>query len=116
MSDENEYLGFLLVRAYRSDKKRIVKIVQKIKLTPTQWMVLHRLDQEDGMPAHKIVERLYSDSSTIMSIIDRLEKKGLVRREGDSKDRRVNHVFLTQKAGHNTYIRCKAFSTHRWCY
>ena len=45
--------------------------------------------------------RLYLPSSgkvTIGGLIDRLEKSGLVRREADATDRRVNRVFLQPRS------------------
>ena len=50
------------------------------------------------MPARELVIRLYSDSSTIMNIIDRLEEKDLVKREIDPNDRRMNRIFLTRRS------------------
>jgi len=95
---EDEYLGYLLVRTHKSDTKRMTKIVRDFDITPSQFGVLQSLYQEDGLPAYKLVERLYSDSSTIMAVLNRLEKKGLVRREGEPTDHRVNCIFLTRKA------------------
>jgi len=42
--------------------------------------------------------RLSSDSSTIMAIVDQLEKKGFLRRESSLQDRRIKHLVLTDKA------------------
>ena len=42
-----------------------------------------------------IAERIFVDSTTLVPIIDGMEKKGLVERRTDSKDRRNNNVFLT---------------------
>lgn len=95
---EDEYLGYLLVRTHKSDTKRMTKIVGDFEITPSQFGVLQRLYKEDGLPAYKLVERLYSDSSTIMAILNRLEEKGLVRREGEPTDHRVNCIFLTRKS------------------
>ncbi|MEU5920931.1 MarR family transcriptional regulator [Streptomyces sp. NPDC047141] len=42
-----------------------------------------------------LAETLTCDASNITGIIDRLEKRGLVRREADASDRRVKNVVLT---------------------
>ena len=41
---------------------------------------------------HRVVSR-----SNITGIIDRLEKLGLVKREGSADDRRVKYIAITQK-------------------
>ncbi|RSS43967.1 MarR family winged helix-turn-helix transcriptional regulator [Streptomyces sp. WAC08241] len=42
-----------------------------------------------------LAETMTCDASNITGIIDRLEKRGLVRREPDPSDRRVKNVVLT---------------------
>ncbi|MEU7029119.1 MarR family winged helix-turn-helix transcriptional regulator [Streptomyces sp. NPDC015232] len=42
-----------------------------------------------------LAETLTCDASNMTGIIDRLEKRGLVRREADAADRRVKNVILT---------------------
>ncbi|MEV7279894.1 MarR family transcriptional regulator [Streptomyces sp. NPDC093111] len=42
-----------------------------------------------------LAETMTCDASNITGIIDRLEKRGLVRREADASDRRVKNVILT---------------------
>ncbi|MFJ4341566.1 MarR family winged helix-turn-helix transcriptional regulator [Streptomyces sp. NPDC088915] len=42
-----------------------------------------------------LAETMTCDASNITGIIDRLEKRGLVRREPDASDRRVKNVVLT---------------------
>lgn len=76
-----------------------MEILSEFGLTPPQFGVLKRLYEEDGRSASELVDRLFSDRSTIMAIIDKLEEKDFVRREPDRLDRRVNRIFLTEKAG-----------------
>ncbi|GGR19831.1 MarR family transcriptional regulator [Streptomyces cinereoruber] len=42
-----------------------------------------------------LAESMTCDASNVTGIIDRLEKRGLVRREADASDRRVKNVVLT---------------------
>lgn len=95
--DEN--IGYLIAKAHKSLKKKHMEILSEFGLTPPQFGVLKRLYEEDGRSASELVDRLFSDRSTIMAIIDKLEEKDFVRREPDRLDRRVNRIFLTEKAG-----------------
>ncbi|NHI03776.1 hypothetical protein DYY67_0846 [Candidatus Nitrosotalea sp. TS] len=38
------------------------------------------------------------EGATLVPLIDKMEKEGLLKRKPDSKDRRVNRIYLTQKA------------------
>lgn len=62
-------------------------------LTPIQAKVLSAL--EEPMPMHRIAERLGSERSNVTGIIDRLQARGLVERQQDSKDRRVKNIVPT---------------------
>jgi DNA-binding MarR family transcriptional regulator len=44
-----------------------------------------------------IAERLHCDPSNVTFLADRLEERGLVRRESDPADRRVKALALTAK-------------------
>ncbi|MBW2091559.1 MAG: MarR family transcriptional regulator [Deltaproteobacteria bacterium] len=94
----DEYIGYLIARTHKVLKKRLTTFLNRYDLTVRQHGVLNVLYEEDGLPARELVVRLFSDSSTIMDIIDRLEEKDLVKREADPQDRRVNRIFLTDKA------------------
>jgi DNA-binding MarR family transcriptional regulator len=95
---QDEYISFLIARTHRILRKRLRETLREFELTAQQFGVLSILYREDGLPARELVVRLFSDSSTIMDLVDRLEEKGLVKREADPKDRRVNPIFLTGKA------------------
>jgi DNA-binding MarR family transcriptional regulator len=93
-----EYIGYLIARTHRFTRKKITKILSEYEFTAPQFGVLRRLYEEDGLPAKDLVARLFSDSSTIMDIIDRLEVKGFVKRENERGVRRENRIFLTKQA------------------
>ncbi|MBI4666760.1 MAG: MarR family transcriptional regulator [Nitrospinae bacterium] len=93
----DESLGFLLNRAAHSMKWALEKKLARHGLTPPQWASLARLWEEDGLPQSQLGRRLHFDKPTISGIIDRLETKGLVRRERDGEDKRVVRIFLAPK-------------------
>ena len=93
-----DYIGFLIARTHKTFRNRLTVALSDYDLTAPQLRVLHCLHESDGLAARELVIRLSSDSSTIMTLIDRLEKKELVRRVSDQKDRRVNRIHLTDKS------------------
>ncbi len=71
------------------------RVLRAFNLSPSQFAVLLLLDGEAGWRLTDLSERLLVDKSTITRIVDRLESAGLVRREADPDDRRVQRVVLT---------------------
>lgn len=65
-------------------------------LTPFHWVVLCCLWQEDGLATSSIGERLQQVGGTLTGVLDRMEERGLVRRERDSRDRRIWRIWLTE--------------------
>lgn len=55
----------------------------------------------------ELADRLAVEGATVVSMIDRLVKAGLVERVASTTDRRVKHVTLTA-AGHRLYDKVKA--------
>lgn len=66
-------------------------------LTPFHWLVLCCLWEQDGMSTSELCDRLRQVGGTLTGVVDRMEERGLVRRERDSTDRRVWRIWLTQE-------------------
>ncbi len=65
-------------------------------LTPFHWLVLCCLWEQDGLPTSHLGDRLCQVGGTLTGVIDRMEERGLVRRERDPEDRRVLRIWLTE--------------------
>lgn len=65
-------------------------------LTWSQFAVLEALYHLGPMTQGQISAKVLKSGSNITTVIDNLERDGLVRRERDEKDRRVIHVLLTE--------------------
>jgi MarR family transcriptional regulator, 2-MHQ and catechol-resistance regulon repressor len=65
-------------------------------LTPSQFAVLEALYHLGSMTQGEVGTKILKSTSNITTVIDNLERDGLVRRERDMKDRRVIHVHLTE--------------------
>lgn len=69
-----------------------------VDLTEQQYNVLRILRGAgtDGLPTLTVGERLIENTPGITRLIDRLEAKGLVRRERPEQDRRQVYCFITK--------------------
>ena len=65
-------------------------------LTYSQFAVLEALYHLGPMTQGEVGQKVLKSGSNMTTVIDNLERDGLVRRERDADDRRVIHVHLTQ--------------------
>lgn len=65
-------------------------------LTWSQFAVLEALYHLGHMTQGEISAKVLKSGSNMTTVIDNLERDGLVRRERDANDRRVIHVHLTE--------------------
>ena len=63
----------------------------------SDFAILELLSNKGSMPINSIGKKIYLTSGSITAAIDRAEKKGLVERQWDTKDRRIIHASLTSK-------------------
>src|SRR5258706_15571113 len=91
-------LGFLIHDVSRLRRGAFDRCLKPLNVTRSQWWVLAYLSREDGMTQSQLAEELDLGKVAIGGLIDRLEKSGLVRRDADATDRRVNRVFLEPKS------------------
>lgn len=61
----------------------------------SDFAILELLSNKGAMPINAIGKKIHLTSGSITAAIDRAEKKGLVERQWDSRDRRIIHAALT---------------------
>ena len=73
------------------------KLAMESGVTVPQLSCLLRVVEVGPLPLKKLAEEVDLSSSTVVGIVDRLEKKGLVRRERSTQDRRQVLVCGTEE-------------------
>ncbi|PEF76770.1 MarR family transcriptional regulator [Bacillus pseudomycoides] len=71
------------------------KSIQSNGLNPTEFAVLELIYHKGSQPLQQIGERILIASGSITYVVDKLEKKGLVKRIPCPNDRRVIYAQLT---------------------
>lgn len=84
-----------LVRAYQAFRSYSDAHIRQLGLTSSQFDVISTLGNTPGMTFNKLAEKTLTTKGELTGIIDRLEKKGLVRREVPPEDRRSFLAILT---------------------
>jgi DNA-binding MarR family transcriptional regulator len=87
----------LMARLHRTLRRNYDRQLKCFGLTPCQFEVLMTLWSEDGIVLGELRRRVSRDGPTITGVVDRMEKKLLVKRTRDPHDRRVVKVHLTSK-------------------
>lgn len=74
------------------------KQARRYGLTRAQWAVLAKLERTEGQKQAELADIMEMAPITLTRLIDKLCNCGLVERRSDDSDRRVNRLYLTDKA------------------
>ena len=88
-----------LIYTYNQLKSSIATVLKNEGVTMQQYNVLRIVNGsgEEGITTSEIRERMLDKMSDASRMVDRLESMELLLKQRDRDDRRVLHVFLTEK-------------------
>jgi MarR family transcriptional regulator, lower aerobic nicotinate degradation pathway regulator len=92
-----EFAGQLFFRLWRASHERTATALEAIDLTPAQFGLLNFLRVRKGAIQQEIGTAMGIDPSTMVSLIDELERRGLAKRRPHPQDRRAREVSITPK-------------------
>lgn len=90
-------LWVVMNRAIRAITDRLEQQVQQHELTMSEFSVLEALYHKGPLPLGEIGNRVLRSGGSMTYIIDKLEKRGLLRRTACPNDRRSIHAVLTDE-------------------
>jgi len=89
--------GYLARQFHRIATTLFLEETQKYDVTAQQYGILTVVHSRPGIDQISACEALGADRSTLATVVDRLEKQGLVERVASATDRRSNALHLTQR-------------------
>src|SRR3954466_13581911 len=92
-----EFAGQLFFRLWRASHTRIATALESIGLTPPSFGLLNLIGARDGAIQQELGSAMGIDPSTMVALIDQLEKAGLAKRRPHATDRRARAVTITPK-------------------
>jgi len=104
MAADERYIYWIARARHRLFSALDEALLAAAEVTTAQSAALFWLRKRDGARLSELSRGLDLDNSAITGMVDRLEKKGLVRRERIPGDRRATGVWLTP-AGRETAER-----------
>jgi DNA-binding MarR family transcriptional regulator len=92
----DDQLCFALYSAGLAMNKLYRKLLRRLDLTYSQYLVMLVLWERDALTVSEIGARLFLDSATLTPLLKRLEAAGLVSRNRSALDERQVVVALTE--------------------
>lgn len=93
--DPEDTVGFLLWDANRAMNREFSERIARHGVSLGLWPFLRALWEGDGLTQRELSEKVRMKGPTTVAALNKLEDKGLVRRQGNKNDARKINVFLT---------------------
>ncbi|UOQ49139.1 MarR family transcriptional regulator [Gracilibacillus caseinilyticus] len=93
--DPSLKLFVVLSKAYRAVFDQVAKDIRGHGLNTTDFAVMELLYHQGEQPLQKIGDKILLASGSITYVVDKLEKKGLVKRTPSPDDRRITYASIT---------------------
>ena len=107
MSDVEERFSDALHSTSRSWRQAVDRKLKYLGVSQASWMTIAMAAKaRSPLSQSELADKLGVEGATMVAMIDRLVKAGLVLREASTTDRRVKHVVLTS-AGLKIYEKVK---------
>lgn len=90
-----ELVGYHLRMAQVTVFKDFDREMAGLDMTPAIFGVLEVLHHNEGLTQTRLATAIGLDRSSLVPLLDKLQKRGLVAREASLEDRRSNHLHLT---------------------
>ncbi len=94
-----DIVGFHIRLAHVAVHRQFTETFSQLGLTQKQVSVLWLVDDHPGISQIAVGQRLQMDRATTMTIVNRLQDRGFLRRERSTSDARKQALFLTPEGG-----------------
>ncbi len=90
-------VGYVLRHTHKAMSRRFAAELAKIGIPFKHYYYLRALFETNGISQAELSERVGVDPSTVVTVIDTLERAKIVERRKDATDRRKALIYLTPK-------------------
>ena len=87
-------LPILLRHAWYGLNQAFRRRIAHLGITPDQFTVMRTLLESGGITQSELTAQMSSDPNTVASLLERMEKSGLLERQPHEKDRRAHRLYL----------------------
>ncbi|MFT7773121.1 MarR family winged helix-turn-helix transcriptional regulator [Roseateles sp.] len=108
MASTEERFSMALHNTTRIWRQALDRRLKDLGVSQAGWLAIANIAKSrDALSQIELANRLNVEGPTVVSLVDRLVKAGLVERVPSETDRRIKHVVLTE-AGQAIYAKVKA--------
>lgn len=108
-AEVTEFAGQLFFRLWRATHTQTAAAFESIGITTALFAVLNLLLTRQAMIQQEIGAAIGIDPSTMVGLVDDLERAGLAKRRPHPRDRRAREVVITAK-GRRTAHKARALA------
>jgi DNA-binding MarR family transcriptional regulator len=105
-SPDRRRLPPLLRRAWYGLNQAFRRRIAHLGLTPDQFTTLRTVLEHEGISQRELTSLMSSDPNTVASLLERMEKAGLIERQTQDQDRRANRLRL-KASGKSKYQKAR---------
>lgn len=91
-----EFTGFLLNWLGTRAQRNFVAALEPLGFHPREYGVMHVVAARPGMTQEELAAQSNVDRTSIVSLLDQLEARGMAERRVHPKDRRKRCIYLTE--------------------
>lgn len=90
-------IAFLIAKTRNTLKNELEKELKPLGISYAQRVILIRLSEQDGLTQKELAQDTYFEQSNMTLMLDKLERKGLIKRAPKENDRRAYLVTITKE-------------------
>lgn len=96
--DYEKNVSFLIQDVARLMRLAFDRRIKELGLTRSQWFALAFLNRQDGLTQQQLADQMDMERAPLSKTLARLEKNGWITKNSNAEDKRVNKIFLANKA------------------
>ena len=98
MFNIDDCIGFITNKCSKKISDEFNRRLQEYGVTRVQWIAIFYIGKYDnGISQRELSDLMNVKESSMVRLIDRMEKEELVIRKKNDNDRRITSIFLTDK-------------------
>lgn len=97
MEDFSKFMPYQMKLVMKGLDKQGMDYLARYNISMGQAYILSSLLEQDGSTLTRVCQRANLESSSLTTMVDRLERDGLVERRPSTEDRRITLLYITDK-------------------
>ncbi len=97
MFNLDDCIGFITNKGAKKLAEEFNRRLQEHDVTRVQWIALFYIGKGEGAFQKELSDYMNIKESSMVRLIDRMEKEDLVVRKKEASDRRITRIILTDK-------------------